>query len=169
MNEASPPPTDGKTGVLAPAPELAFLRALIAWKIVKGIALIAAAAALAWPGDGAIRMVEHLAAWLSGRGPFLRAIGEFASEQATNRNVTGAALFSAGAAIVAITEGIGLSLRRRWAAWLTVIATSSLIPIELYQLFHKFRAGALVLLVANLCVVLYLTRLARRHASLWLG
>ena len=54
------------------------------------------------------------------------------------------------------TEGIGLAMRRRWAEYLTVIATGVLIPFEAYEVVHKvtlFRAGALLL---NLAVVGYL-------------
>jgi uncharacterized membrane protein (DUF2068 family) len=55
------------------------------------------------------------------------------------------------------TEGVGLAMRRRWAEYLTVIATGVLIPFEAYEVVHKvtlFRVGALLL---NLAVVGYLT------------
>src|SRR5690242_8786893 len=54
------------------------------------------------------------------------------------------------------TEGIGLAMRRRWAEYLTVIATGVLIPFEAYEVFHHatlFKVGALLL---NLAVVGYL-------------
>ena len=54
------------------------------------------------------------------------------------------------------TEGVGLALRRRWAEYLTVLATGALIPFEAYEVIHKvtlFRVGALLL---NLAVVGYL-------------
>lgn len=62
-----------------------------------------------------------------------------------------------GYAVLEGTEGIGLAMRRRWAEYLTVIATGVLIPFEAYEVVHKvtiFRAGALLL---NLAVVGYLT------------
>ncbi len=55
------------------------------------------------------------------------------------------------------TEGIGLAMRRRWAEYLTVLATALLIPFETYEVIHKvtlFRVAALLL---NLAVVAYLT------------
>jgi uncharacterized membrane protein (DUF2068 family) len=55
------------------------------------------------------------------------------------------------------TEGVGLAMRRRWAEYLTVIATGVLIPFEAYEVIHKvtfFRVGALLL---NLAVVGYLS------------
>jgi uncharacterized membrane protein (DUF2068 family) len=54
------------------------------------------------------------------------------------------------------TEGVGLAMRRRWAEYLTVIATGVLIPYEAYEVFHRvtlFKVGALLL---NLAVVGYL-------------
>lgn len=54
------------------------------------------------------------------------------------------------------TEGIGLAMRRRWAEYLTVIATGVLIPYEAYEVIRHptlFKIGALLL---NLAVVGYL-------------
>jgi uncharacterized membrane protein (DUF2068 family) len=54
------------------------------------------------------------------------------------------------------TEGVGLAMRRRWAEYLTVIATGILIPYEAYEVVHHvtlFKVGALLL---NLAVVGYL-------------
>ena len=54
------------------------------------------------------------------------------------------------------TEGVGLAMRRRWAEYLTVIATGILIPYEAYEVVARpslFKVGALLL---NLAVVGYL-------------
>jgi uncharacterized membrane protein (DUF2068 family) len=54
------------------------------------------------------------------------------------------------------TEGLGLSLRRRWAEYLTVVATGLFIPYELVEVLHRhtlLRAGGLAL---NVAVVVYL-------------
>jgi uncharacterized membrane protein (DUF2068 family) len=65
---------------------------------------------------------------------------------------------------VVLTEGIGLWLRRAWAEWLTVIATSSLIPFELWELITRppeRRLAIGVTLALNLLIVWYLARLLR--------
>jgi uncharacterized membrane protein (DUF2068 family) len=65
---------------------------------------------------------------------------------------------------VVLTEGIGLWLRRAWAEWLTVIATSSLIPFELWELITRppgRRLAIAVTLALNLVIVWYLARLLR--------
>ena len=59
-----------------------------------------------------------------------------------------------------MTEGIGLWLEKRWAEFLTVIATSLLIPLELYEIYEKFTFVRLAILIVNLLIVWYLiTRL----------
>ena len=61
-----------------------------------------------------------------------------------------------------LTEGTGLLFRQRWAEWLTIVATSSLMPIEAYELIEKFTAVRLLALLINAAVVLYLIYLVRQ-------
>ncbi len=53
-------------------------------------------------------------------------------------------------------EGIGLLLAKRWAEYLTVIATASLFPLELYEIAHKVNAMRLGVLLINIAVLVYL-------------
>jgi uncharacterized membrane protein (DUF2068 family) len=60
------------------------------------------------------------------------------------------------------TEGVGLAMRRRWAEYLTVIATGVLIPYEAYEVVHRvtlFKVGALLLNVAVVGYLAYRKRL----------
>jgi uncharacterized membrane protein (DUF2068 family) len=59
-------------------------------------------------------------------------------------------------AVMFIIEGIGLVMMRYWAEWMTVITTSLLIPLEIYEVFHRFGVGKLITLVINAAVVIYL-------------
>jgi len=59
------------------------------------------------------------------------------------------------AAVFAV-EGVGLWMQRRWAEWLTVIITASLIPFELWELIHRPSIGAAAVLIANCLIVGYL-------------
>ena len=68
----------------------------------------------------------------------------------------------AGYAALFLTEGTGLLFRKRWAEWLTIVATSSLMPIEIYELVEKFTAVRLLALLINAAVVLYLIYLVRQ-------
>lgn len=55
-----------------------------------------------------------------------------------------------------LTEGIGLWLLKRWAEWLTVIITSSLVPIEIYEIHRHPTPTRITALVINLAIVAYL-------------
>lgn len=60
------------------------------------------------------------------------------------------------------TEGIGLALRKRWAEYFTIISTSSLLPLEIYELAKRFSVGKIFALLINLAVVAYLVFELRR-------
>ena len=53
-------------------------------------------------------------------------------------------------------EGIGLFLRKHWAEYLVVIVTASLLPLELWELFHKFALWKVAAVAGNLLIVSYL-------------
>src|SRR4051794_37530116 len=57
---------------------------------------------------------------------------------------------------ILLTEGIGLFLGLRWAEFLTIIATASFLPIELFEVIAHFSIGRVMLLLVNIAVVLYL-------------
>jgi uncharacterized membrane protein (DUF2068 family) len=54
------------------------------------------------------------------------------------------------------TEMVGLWFNKRWAEYLTFIATTVLVPYEVYELTISVSVFKLVTLVINLAVVLYL-------------
>jgi uncharacterized membrane protein (DUF2068 family) len=58
-----------------------------------------------------------------------------------------AAIIALGYGVLELVEGTGLWLDQLWAEYLTVIATSLLIPFELYELVHRptvWKAGGVV-------------------------
>jgi uncharacterized membrane protein (DUF2068 family) len=62
-----------------------------------------------------------------------------------------------------LTEGIGLWLEKRWAEWFTVITTSSLLPIEIYEIFHRTTPVRIIVLLINIAIVAYLVYRIRAH------
>lgn len=62
-----------------------------------------------------------------------------------------------------LVEGTGLALRQRWAEYVTIISTSSLIPIEVYELVNHFSGLKVAFLLINIAVVLYLIFELRRN------
>lgn len=71
-------------------------------------------------------------------------------------------LVALGYAVLFGIEGVGLWLGKRWAEWFTVIATGSLIPLELYETVEHFGWLKLAALVGNVIIVIYLVRIARQ-------
>jgi uncharacterized membrane protein (DUF2068 family) len=64
-------------------------------------------------------------------------------------------------AVLEGAEAVGLWRQKRWAEYLTFIATTLLLPLEIYELSHKFSPLKIVTLLINLAVVVYLL-LAKR-------
>ena len=104
-----------------------------------------------WAGVLALRhdrrLVGHIIALVSGLSPrrlHALAVGAFVF----------AALFA--------TEGVGLWLGKRWAEYLTVIATALFIPVEIYELARRITVPRLSALLLNLAVVAVLVYYLRR-------
>jgi uncharacterized membrane protein (DUF2068 family) len=71
-----------------------------------------------------------------------------------------------GYAAIFATEGTGLWLRKHWAEWFTVIATGSLVPVEIYEVLLRFNWLKLAALIGNVAIVAYLVRIAMQpHAK----
>ncbi len=66
-----------------------------------------------------------------------------------------AAVILAYAAIEGI-EAVGLWYQRRWAEYLTLIVTASLLPLEVYELVHRLSPLKILAFVINVAVVAYL-------------
>ncbi len=66
--------------------------------------------------------------------------------------------------IIAFVEGTSLWLRRPWGEWLTVTATASLMPFELWELLQRppgKRTALVLTLLVNLLIVGYLVKRLR--------
>src|SRR5215471_20458939 len=55
-----------------------------------------------------------------------------------------------------LVEGTGLWLQRRWGEWVTVVLTGMLVPVEMYEIFHRPTAVKVLVLLVNLGIVFYL-------------
>ena len=79
----------------------------------------------------------------------------------TDRQLQELSLGSFVYAAVQLTEGVGLWRGKAWAEYLTVVATSSLIPLELYELSRHLTWPRVLVLAINVLVVGYLVWLLR--------
>jgi uncharacterized membrane protein (DUF2068 family) len=61
-------------------------------------------------------------------------------------------------------EGVGLLLLKRWAEYLTVFATASFIPLELYEIFKHQSPVKIVILALNAAIVVYLVARLKKEA-----
>ena len=69
--------------------------------------------------------------------------------------------------LLELVEGTGLWLDKLWAEYLTVVATSLLVPLEIYELVRKPTLLKAAGISVNVAIVAYLaSRLRERvHAS----
>lgn len=73
-----------------------------------------------------------------------------------NGTLFGIASFVFAIGVINMVEAWGLHLRRRWAEWLTVIATSLLIPLEVYEVVLEVTIARVGILILNIMIVYYL-------------
>ena len=59
-------------------------------------------------------------------------------------------------AVIEGVEAVGLWYQQRWAEYLTFIVTTSFIPLEVYELIHKFTPFKVFAFVVNVATVVYL-------------
>jgi len=140
------------------------LRLIAAFKLLKGLALLAV-------GIGALHLLHKDVAaiaeqWINifqvdPRSHYMRLLLaklSLVDDRRLKELSVGTFIYSA----VFLTEGVGLALGKRWAEYLTILTTASLLPIEVYELVKHAGIGKVVALVINLAVVVYLIWELRR-------
>jgi uncharacterized membrane protein (DUF2068 family) len=141
-----------------------MLRLIALFRWSKALVLIAAA-------FGAMRLLhpgaaQHFARWAmqlpnAAQHRFVwEAIAKITHLDTTRVEWIVAGLFAYAALFT--VEGIGLWRERRWGEWLTVVATTSFIPFELYELLKRATAVRAAFVVVNVAIVVYLVWRIRR-------
>jgi uncharacterized membrane protein (DUF2068 family) len=139
----------------------AFIKVIIVERIVKSTVLIVLAIGLLVAGhngwlDTWADYAQNQLNLNVGRNIILQLLLRLLALVGAFNHVTIVAISAMVYAALEATEGIGLAMRRRWAEYLTVIATGILIPYEAYEVIAHptlLKVGALAL---NLAVVGYL-------------
>lgn len=131
-------------------------------KLAKALVLFAAAVSVfATLHSGVRDWLKQLAAG-SGREVITRYVGGLSNSGPHRLELIGGGLLIYAALFT--VEGVGLLKKKVWAEWLTIIITTSFIPLEIYELVHKGSGMKAAVLVANILIVIYL--IGRRiHAS----
>ncbi len=138
-----------------------ILRLIALFRWLKAVALIGAAlGTLHLLHPGATRLLQEWAAQLP-------AVGRHAIAKLTGlppQKIEELAIGLFAYAALFTVEGFGLWFQKRWGEWLTVVATTSFIPFEIYELTRRATATRAALLVTNIAIVIYL---AWRRAREW--
>ncbi|MBI3753204.1 MAG: DUF2127 domain-containing protein [Deltaproteobacteria bacterium] len=82
-----------------------------------------------------------------------------------NGTIIGVSIGMVSYASLNLAMAYGLHKRRRWAEWLTVIATSLLIPFEIYEIIQAQTIVRIGILILNIAIVYYLAK----HKELFKG
>jgi uncharacterized membrane protein (DUF2068 family) len=131
---------------------------IVAFKAFKTVTLIALGIVLLTTRtEGPVGLLMRLALSVHlplTSGLFTRAL-VFIS-RLTPAKQTALAITAFGYAALMGTEGTALYLRKPWARWLTIVATSSLIPIELYEIAREVHPIRVFVLLANVAIIIYL-------------
>ena len=144
-----------------------LIRVIAVFKLLKAILMIAV-------GVGTLKLLhkdvasvlDHWVAML-GLDPGNQYVDR-ALEKAANlspNKIKGLGIVSFIYAGLFLTEGIGLWLVKRWAEWFTVIITSSLVPVEVYEILRHPTPVKILVLLVNVAVVGYLLYRIRSERS----
>ena len=135
-----------------------LVRLIAVFKLLKAVLLIAVGmSAFHLLHKDVANIAEHWVKML-GLDPGNRYVGRAIEKTG---NLTPAKMKSLGVvsfiyAALFLTEGIGLWLVKRWAEWFSVIITSSLVPVEIYEIYRHPTPIKILVVIANLAVVGYL-------------
>lgn len=143
------------------------LKAIAAFKLVKALLLIGV-------GLGALKLLNaetaekaerwvSVVAWRLGPQAAFAVQNKLARLQDSQLRVIGVVAFLY-AGLFAV-EGVGLWKSKRWAEYLTIIATSSFVPFEVYELIQQVSWQRVTTLGINLLVVGYLVWKVKRSAA----
>jgi uncharacterized membrane protein (DUF2068 family) len=140
-------------------PALAWIAA---FKLGKSVALlIVAGELLHLLQPGALdRLIGHLAELpMAGWHPMMHAI-DWLMDLSPHRIMLAGVLACVYALLYAV-EGIGLWMQKRWAEYLTTVATASLIPFEIWELSRGVSMLKAAALAVNIAIVIYLVYVIR--------
>jgi uncharacterized membrane protein (DUF2068 family) len=167
LENPQPPDTTLVSAIESKAPTRRFLRLIAIERTVRGVLLISAGLyLLSHVGSDYGRIAERLmrAVELDPRQHFLhRLVLRLHNLRARDLRIVGG--LAIGYGLLETVEGVGLWLDQLWAEYLTVVATSLLIPFELYELVHRPSIWKVVGIAINLLIVAYLIRLLRHRRT----
>jgi uncharacterized membrane protein (DUF2068 family) len=141
------------------------LYAIIAYKLVKGLLFTCIALALYLLSDNNLPAdYQKSLEWLKDHTRFFNPERRFWIDLAdkidmvTEPMMVRAAIGTLVYSLFSLVEGAGLMFRIRWIGWLTIGETAFFIPIEVFEMIHRFSPVVLGITVANAFILWYLLR-----------
>jgi uncharacterized membrane protein (DUF2068 family) len=141
------------------------LLAIAIFKWTKGLLLLAIAL-------GLLKLLHRDVAEILGRlanglrvDPDNRFLGKLLSKLylLDDKKIEQLSALTSAYSLLFFTEGTGLFFEKRWAEYLTIVATASFVPVELYELIRDFSALKLLILFVNISIVVFLIVIVRRQ------
>ena len=137
------------------------LKAIFAYKLIKGALELIAAAVLVslatgdpaqkLPALGLLLRQNVLRAWSL-------AFAEFILRAATPTRLEVAGLAFGLDGLLNAVEGWGLYVGYAWGPWLIVVSSGLFLPLELFEIYRKVHPGRVLIFLINLWIVVYLVR-----------
>ena len=146
-----------------------YLRLIAIFKIAKGVLLLILGVSLLFL-NARTGWMDGLSNWIADEIllkhskpiAFLLHKLQVAIVGGTLRATAFLALFYA---VILLTEGIGVYMQQRWAEFLMIFATATLIPIEIRHLWHHPDLIGVLILLANCFIVWFLYRVLKRDKA----
>ena len=146
-----------------------YLRLIAIFKIAKGVLLLVLGVSLLFL-NARTGWMDGLSNWIADEIllkhskpiAFLLHKLQVAIVGGTLRATAFLALFYA---VILLTEGIGVYMQQRWAEFLMIFATATLIPIEIRHLWHHPDLIGVLILLANCFIVWFLYRVLKRDKA----
>ena len=146
-----------------------YLRLIAIFKIAKGVLLLVLGVSLLFL-NARTGWMDGLSNWIADEillkhskpTAFLLHKLQVAIVGGTLRATAFLALFYA---VILLTEGIGVYMQQRWAEFLMIFATATLIPLEIRHLWHHPDLIGVLILLANCFIVWFLYRVLKRDKA----
>jgi uncharacterized membrane protein (DUF2068 family) len=135
------------------------IRLIILERFLKGSVLLVGGIVLVAVGttNDLHRIADDLQVQLAlepGRHLWRRALTWVLDRLGSHPDAIGIAAILYG--LLECVEGVGLLLRRRWAEYLVVLATSAFLPLEISEVLRRATPPKALALLVNIAIVVYL-------------
>src|SRR5262245_2535293 len=155
--------------ILQGARRVRYLKLIALFKIAKGLLLLVLGASLLFL-NVRTRWMDALSNWIADEillehsKPVAYLLHKLQAVLAGG-TLRGTGFLALCYAAILFTEGIGVYMQQRWAEFLMIFATATLIPIEIRHLWHRPGLVGALILLANCFIVWFLYRVLRRDKA----